>query len=160
MDTLVSRATFICNLFSGSQTLSFFELARGYRPSLLGIPPTYVTQNILDAHTHQVATRALQRVLRSRTPNTPTPRMFTPGDVVWVWYSTSKQNEDDRWVKATVVRTRQHIMEVRQIKNGRACKGPTMKPAYGAQATGGDYLSVVLSLLCNVTSGLCLLGLP
>ena len=52
MDTLVSRATFICNLFSGSQTLSSFELASGYRLSLLGIPPTYVTQDILDAHTH------------------------------------------------------------------------------------------------------------
>ena len=130
MNNVVTRATFICNLFSGSQTLSSFELARGYRPSLLGIPSTYVSQEILDAHTHQVATRALQRILRSRTPNTPTPGMFSPGDTVWVWYSTSKQNEDDRWIKATVVRTHQHFMEVRQLKDGRPCKGPTMKPAY------------------------------
>ena len=130
IETLVTRATFICNLFSGSQTLSSFELARGYHPSLIGIPSTQVSPDLLDAHTQQVATRALQRVLRSRTPNTPTPGMFQPGVVVWVWYSTSKQNEDDRWIKATIVRTHQHFLEVRRLKDGHPCKGPTMKPAY------------------------------
>ena len=130
MDALVARATFICNMFSGSQLLSSFELARGYQPSLLGVPPTYVTQELLDAHTQQVATRALQRVLRSRTPNTPTPGMFNPGDTVWIWYSTSKQNEDDRWIRASVVKTHRHFLEARRLKNGQACRGPTMKPAY------------------------------
>lgn len=129
-ETLVSRSTFLCNLFSGSQLLSSFQLARGYQPSLLGVPPTFVSQELLEAYTHQVATRALQRVVRSRSPNTPTPGMFGSGDMISVWYAKSKQNEDYKWIRATVFKTYRHFLEVRRLKDVRACRGPTMKPAY------------------------------
>lgn len=129
-DTISSSATFLSNMFSGSRVLSSFQLVRGYQPSILGIPNSEVSQELLDAHKEQMATHAQQKVLRSRTPNTPTPDFFQPSDDVWVWYASSKNNEKDEWIRAQVVQTHKHYLEVRRYKDGNLCKGPTMKPAY------------------------------
>lgn len=63
---IVTRAIFLSNLFSGWRLFSSFELVRVYQPSILGIPATILSSQLLDAHKAQTATRALQRVLRSR----------------------------------------------------------------------------------------------
>ena len=42
-ETILKRATFLYNLFSGNKLLSSFELVRGYRPSVVGLPRTIVT---------------------------------------------------------------------------------------------------------------------
>lgn len=105
--------------------MSSFALARGYSPSILGLPKTDVTQELLDAHKQQVATRALQRVLRSRAYNSPPPEMFNANDDVWVFYRTSKQNENVEWVQAKVVSAEQHYLLAR-----RSERGPPMRVAY------------------------------
>lgn len=97
---MVTRATFLSNMYSGSRIFSSFELVGRYQPSVLGIPPLIVPTELLEAHMEQAAARALQRAIYSRTPATPLSDIFKPNDCVWVWYATSKQNERDKWVRA------------------------------------------------------------
>lgn len=129
-EEIVSRAIFMSNFFSGTHILSSFQLVRGYQPSILGIPPSTVPPDLLHAHTEQVATRALQRAMRSRSSTFAPQQAYKPGDVIWVWYATTKGNERDEWVKAEVVHTHPHYMEAKRIVNGRHARGPHMKPAY------------------------------
>lgn len=63
VETLIARAAFLSNLFSGSKLLSSFEIIRGYSPSVVGLPKSFVTQELLDAHKEQAAIRSLQRLL-------------------------------------------------------------------------------------------------
>lgn len=124
-ENLLARPTFLSNMFSGSRLLSSFELTRGYSPSILGLQRNDISQELLDAHKEKVATRALQRLLRSRSHESPTPDMLKPNDVVWVFYNTSKQNEKVAWVKAKVVKAEQHHLVAR-----RSQRGPPMRVAY------------------------------
>lgn len=117
--TLVSRAAFLSNMFSGNRTLSSFELVRGYSPSVVGIPKTVVTEELLQAHKEQVAVRTLQRLMTSHAPQVARPSLFNPGDPVWVCYNTSKQNEPVQWIKASVVDTEEHALVVRGSAKGR-----------------------------------------
>jgi hypothetical protein len=63
---LLQQANFLVNIYVGTGTLSSFQVSRGYEPSLLGMPPTVVTQDMLAAHQQLVAVRALSRLLRSK----------------------------------------------------------------------------------------------
>ena len=116
--TLVARASFLTNMFHGNATLSSFQLARGYSPSILGMPSNDVSQELLDAHIESVAIRAIQKVLRSKVPNVPPYTSFKAGMRVWVFYKTSKQNERPRWVEARVVEAQEHILKCRRHKKG------------------------------------------
>lgn len=129
-EEIVARAVFMSNVFSGTRILSSFQLVRGYQPSILGIPATTVPTELLDAHVEQVATRAIQRAMRSRSCTFAPQKAYKPGKALWVWYATTKGNERDEWIKAQVVRTHQHYLEAKRIFNGNAARGPTMKPAY------------------------------
>lgn len=124
-ETLISRTAFLSNMFSGNKLLSSFELVRGYSPSVLGIPRTLVTNALLQAHREQIATRTIQRLMSSRAPHVVRPDMFNPGDPVWVFYRTTKQNEKVGWIQATVVRTEDHYLIAR-----RSRRGPPMRIAY------------------------------
>ena len=121
-ETLLKRGGFLSNMFSGNKLLSSFELVRGYRPSILGLPRTIVTEEILEAHKQQVATRKLQRLLNSKAHQSPQPQLFSPGDSVWVFYKTSKQNEDVEWISATVIAAHPHFLEVRRSSRGRSMR--------------------------------------
>lgn len=119
VNSLVERASFLSNMFSGNKILSSFQLVRGYKPSVIGLPRSLVTEELLDAHKEQVATRKLQRLLHSRAHRHHQPDLFSPGDNVWVFYKTSKQNETVEWIAATVVAAHQHYLEVRRTARGR-----------------------------------------
>lgn len=123
--TLVSRAAFLSNLFSGNKILSSFELVRGYSPSVVGIPKSQVTIELLNAHKEQAATCSLQRLLHSRCPTVISKELFNPGDPICVFYGSSKQNEAVEWAKATVVSAEDHIIVAR-----RSTRGPPMRVAY------------------------------
>ncbi len=62
------KANFLCNVLRGNPKLSRFELARGYHPSISGLPQTAVSKEIFDAHKEQMATRAISRMLFLKTP--------------------------------------------------------------------------------------------
>lgn len=123
--TLVARASFLTNMFHGSAMLSAFQLAKGYSPSVLGMPSRDVSQELLDAHIEAVSIRAVQKVMRCKAPSVQPHTSFKPGMRIWVFYKTSKQNERPRWVEARVVEAKEHILKCRRNK-----KGLPMRVAY------------------------------
>lgn len=123
--TLVSRASFMTNLFHGSSILSAFQMARGYTPSVLGIPSTVVSQDLLDAHIETTAIRAIQRTKRAKDNGVEPKSTFNRGDRVWVFYKSSQQNIPVGWIEARVVEAHEHYVKCR-----RSAKGPPMSIAY------------------------------
>lgn len=93
--TVLSRATFMSNMFAGSHLLSSFELARGFSPCVLGIPARTVTDELLESHKDQQAMRALQRLMRARPIPKMPPNNLKVGDPVFFYYKSSKNNEKD-----------------------------------------------------------------
>ena len=41
---ILSRATYLSNVLYGGRTLSSFEMARGYTPSIAGLPQSKITE--------------------------------------------------------------------------------------------------------------------
>lgn len=125
-NAIVSRASFLTNCIRGSKKLSAFQLVRGYRPSVSGIPARMVSQAMIDAYISHEATRALNRLIAARVPNELSANVIPPGTGVLVFYKSSKQNEKDGWVRATVESTTEHAVICRRHK-----KGSPMSVAYG-----------------------------
>ena len=115
---LVSRASFMANLFHGSAVLSAFQLARGYSPSILGMAAKAVTPELLEAHKQTVASRAIQKVLRSRRNTLIPPGMLEPGNEIWVYFDTSAANDPARWLKAKVVEVTDNVVKCRRNNKG------------------------------------------
>lgn len=121
---IIARASFVTNLLRGSRIMSSFQLARGYSPSVHGIPRRIMPQSLLDAHIEREATRALERVRKFNAPNTLSLSSMSTGDTVLVFYRSSKMNEADEWIKAKIVDVRPH-----QVICRRSVKGPPMTVA-------------------------------
>jgi hypothetical protein len=51
---ILANAVFIRNVLYGRRTLSSFEQARGYQPSIAGLPVGFVTPDLEKAHLEQV----------------------------------------------------------------------------------------------------------
>lgn len=83
--------------FSGSRILSSFGLVRGYSLSIIGVPSNTAPDVLLKAHQRQAATRAPQRLHRSRIPSTVLPNVFQKSAQVLYFYKSSKQNEPVEW---------------------------------------------------------------
>ncbi len=66
---ILSKAMFLTNSLRGNTTLSSFELARGYSPSLAELPQTRTSKELLDAYKEKQAKRAITKMIRSRIPN-------------------------------------------------------------------------------------------
>ena len=47
---ILSRAFFLANIIYGDKQLNSFEMVRSYTPSLVGLPKTQVSQEMMDAH--------------------------------------------------------------------------------------------------------------
>lgn len=119
--TLLARASFMCNLFHGNSVMSAFQLARGYSPSIAGIPSYKVLPTLVDAQIRVNAARAVQRALRSKSSRVVQCAADPPGTHVWVFYKSWKQNEPVKWVPAAVVETK---------KCRRSKRGTPMSVAY------------------------------
>lgn len=91
--TLLSRSTFLSKIVSGNRILSSFESAIGYTPVIIFIPRTVVINQLLTAYLEQAATRALQKLMSSRSPSTIPPSMLTPGTLVLYFYKTTKHTD-------------------------------------------------------------------
>lgn len=126
-ESIIARACFISNLFSGSKLLSSFQLARGYSPSILGVPSSIVPTVLLEAHKAQTATRALHKLLHSRSPNTVPANLLPRDRLIWVFHKSSRQNDPIRWEKAKVISTHPHYVLAKGLS---AIRGPPMKVAY------------------------------
>lgn len=123
--TLIARASLLANMLHGNSTLSAFQLARGYAPSIIGMPSSAVPRELMQSHIELTSRRALHKILAARSPRTLPKELLTPGRPVWVFYKTSQQNIPIRWIAATVQEAREHYVLCR-----RSDKGPPMKIAY------------------------------
>lgn len=120
-ETILARASFITNLIRGSKTMCAFQLARGYMPSVLGIPKRVVSDELLQSHIERESVRALERILRSKAADTIDPLLLPTGTKVLIYHKSSKNNEPNEWVPARVVEAGEHIITCR-----RSDKGPPM----------------------------------
>lgn len=129
-ETLVRRAVFMSNMFSGSKVRSLFQLGWGYQPSIVVIPPSMVSEDLFQAHVEQAAIRALQKVRSSHTTFISTSNVFKEGEDVRVWHQSPKCNEANEWVRGKVIASHPHLLEVRRMQDGKAVCSAPMRPAY------------------------------
>lgn len=120
--TIVKKAIFLSNVFSGSSIMSAFELTRGYTPSILGKGSQAVTEEMLKAHKQQEAVRAIHRLLRSRNPKVINCTAIKEGDKVLYYYNSTKGNEDKEWRTGVVKAVHEHYAELKTEKKDRRLK--------------------------------------
>ena len=106
---ILSRATFLKNIMYGGKHLSSFELARGYRPSLFGLPQHPVSAEILQAHKEQVARRAVHAFIRSRNTSSVSKDILPPRTKVYFYRKVTNRGE---WLVGDVLSAESHIVHV------------------------------------------------
>jgi hypothetical protein len=79
----LSHATFLSNILLGGKRLSSFELARGYFPSLLGLPCRGVSEVMFDLHQDASMRRAVHLFLQSASRSTLTQASLPRGTPVY-----------------------------------------------------------------------------
>lgn len=114
--TLLARATFLANIFSGSSILSAFELVRGYSPSLFGVDSNVIPRELVESYKDQEYARALQRLIKSRHPRTLEPERLPPGTPVYYFYKSSKHNEPIEWRSGTVISPEPYFVRISNHK--------------------------------------------
>ena len=117
---LLACATLFTNIFSESKILS--SSSSRAVPSILRIPPSKITQEILSNHKAVMATRALQNAMRSRSPNAPQLHFFTKDDMIWAHYKLSDKTDSAQWAHATVETAEPHFVTARRPPQGRAMR--------------------------------------
>lgn len=117
-EIILARASFITNLLRGSKVMSAFQMARGYMPSILGIPRDIVTNDLLEAHIERESIRALERIMKSKSSDDTPNTQLTPGTKVMVFHKSTKHSEPNMWIPATVLRAEEHIVTCRRSKKG------------------------------------------
>lgn len=70
---ILAKSLFLSNSSSGSRTLSSFQPARGYSPSIVGNPSKMISHEIIEAHKNQTANLALNILFRSRNQHALEP---------------------------------------------------------------------------------------
>lgn len=125
-EALLARASFLTNLIRGSRVMNAFQMVRGYSPSILGIPRETVSQELIDAHIDRESTRALERMMKLKSPKQIDTTLLQPGTKVLVYYKSSKQNEQNEWIEATIQEVDEHVITCR-----KKMKGPPMKVSHG-----------------------------
>lgn len=119
---VLAKAVFLSNAFAGSRTLSAFQLARGYCPTIVGNPSYKICDEMVEAHKQQMAARALNRLLRSRNHGGIDPSSIKPGDEILYFYESSIQSEKKEWKSGTVIHVLPHYVEISGKSNGRSVR--------------------------------------
>lgn len=118
-EVLVAKACFFANSLYGSKILSAFELARGYTPSVVGNPSRRVPTEILEAHTQQMAVRALNKLLRSKNTNLLNQSDIKIHDDIVYFYNSSKGTEKAEWRSGKIHSIHDNLVEVSTGKKGQ-----------------------------------------
>lgn len=63
--------------------------------------------------------------MKTRAPDALRTSLFNSGDPVWIYYRTTKQNEKDEWISATVFSADKRFLVARRYK-----RGPQMRAAF------------------------------
>lgn len=113
---LLTRVTFLSNLFCDSSLLSSFELVFGYPPALLGVDSIVVPHSPLEAYNDQQCVRALRRLLKSRHSKCLPPQALPPGAPVYYYYKSSKHCESIEWRPGIVISAKQFFVQISNEK--------------------------------------------
>ena len=119
VSSVIARASFLSNLFSGSKLASSFEQARGYTPGICGLRGALVSPELIRAHEERVAQRALHRLLSSKSPKVLSPHILPKGTKI---YALLQKGD---WEPLTVFEAQPHIVLAR-----RNDRGPNIAVAY------------------------------
>ena len=94
------------NLLYGSRIAISFELVRGYIPSIVGLPQSKISDELLQAHQEQCARRALVQVENVRTPKVLSTEELKRDTPVYYLRRVPKPV----WVPAIVRSVEEHIV--------------------------------------------------
>lgn len=118
---LLERGNFLANLILGDQTLSSFQLLKGYQPSLVGLPPTMLSEANVRAHVQVTTSRALSRMLRSKSFNPYVSPTLRAGQDIYI--HTQKRVGSARgsvgWAKHVVCRLDRDMVATRPVGRSR-----------------------------------------
>lgn len=81
---LLERSNFLVNLILGDATLSSFQLLKGYQPSLVGLPASELSSENIQSHIQISTSRALSRLMRSKSFDPYRKPPLTEGQIVSV----------------------------------------------------------------------------
>jgi hypothetical protein len=121
---ILAHAVFLRNVLYGSRTLSSFEQARGYQPSLAGLPVGFVTPDLQKAHLEQVARRTLSLLLRSKNSHLLDRSVLLPGTAIYFYTKLGKKTS---WAPGFVSQALPEYVGVRRQPGNR---GSILKIAY------------------------------
>ncbi len=102
---LLSKATFISNALYGNKTVSSFEMARGYTPSINGSKNIPISEHILNAWKELESRRMLSRVLKSR-PLSKRDKHVNVGENVLILVPGGERKRG-KWIQACVTKIRE-----------------------------------------------------
>lgn len=107
------------NLIFGRSKINSFQLARGYMPSIAGLPSKTLTQDRLEAHIQMTASRAIHKAAKSRMPKNFARSMIKEGDKIYVFYKPTNKSLKTEWITATVFNPKEHFVECKRSQKGR-----------------------------------------
>jgi len=117
VSSLIARAVFLSNLFSGSRIASSFEQARGYTPGICSLPPSIVPPELIAAHREQIANRALHRLLSAKAPNALNAEALQHGMRIWAFLKSGDKGGE--WESLIVNKPLPHYVVARRTPRGR-----------------------------------------
>jgi hypothetical protein len=121
---ILSHAVFLRNVLYGSRSLSSFEQARGYQPSIAGLPVGFVTPDLHKAHLEQVARRTLSLLLKSKNSHILSQSVLLPGTAI---YFHTKIGKYTGWTPGFVS---QAVPEYVGVRRQPGTRGAILKIAY------------------------------
>lgn len=121
---IVANAAFLKNLLSGSKLISSFELAKGYTPSMSGLPDSPSSIDFFSAYLENSCRRALHIFLRSKNTKHISRTLLAPGTPVYFY---RKSQSRGAWFPAFVKTTKDHLAI---LSSTRDLKGTTYSVSY------------------------------
>jgi hypothetical protein len=119
-----SNTVFLRNVVYGNHSLSSFEKARGYQPSIAGLPVGFVTPDIHKAHLEQVSSRTLSLLIKSKNSHILSQSVFLAGTAI---YFQTKLGKCTGWKPVFVSQALPVYMGVRRQ---HVTRGAILKIAY------------------------------
>lgn len=102
--THLARSYLLAYLINYSKLIYAFQMVRGCTLSILVIPRQIFSQEQLNAHIHREATRAMERIMRSETPNSIYPEQMPTVTQVLLFYKISKNKHLNKFFPSTFIR--------------------------------------------------------
>lgn len=119
---MVPMESLSAKLITGSKILNGFQNTRGYSPYILCIPRKIVPKEPIDAHLDHEALRVVERMMKSNTKILIDNTLLMVGRNVLFYRESSKLNDPNELVEATIDNMEEHIITCRRNTKGLPAK--------------------------------------